>query len=1532
MQKDIILKPLSVNTASDEYNMKTEEAYFIKGNRITINRNANNEAGSGSDMALGHNFGAGTPALSNMVAVTLPLPLGYNKCLGAYESEETNELYYFNYNDTLQHGIYILSGETLQVDSFIDPELAFSLDPRYAIPEHRVSLRVHYEALPNNQRKIKEKHLIFTDGNQWQRWINMKAAIGSKGFDAILFPYWKLQPPHFDRRELLEYAVRPPMFAPTFTDVPLTTLDKRKRNALTKRSTKFAIRYRLTDGRMTTYSQWSNPYFPPNRNTDNNAARCIELTLYAGSPMVEEIELFTRNCDSDWVRYDTIKKFPSCAENDPVLIGDEYWKRVKAWQDFKYDAVTNTIKYNYCGDKECALTSQEDARFQTDLPRRSVAQTTAGDAILFMNNEYDYDNFSCETMKNIKLNIETEAQAGCQPKIVKIRLYSMAAKNGYDIQFTYTDGDDKTMYWGGIINDPFLTGLTIDKDEAKMLNLIYANGGPIMYLAGTPYFAKGVQYKVSPDGSLSKVDVLDKSVGDQMNMARDLFQAGGYFVNVFDFEVPADNYVARMARHDVDLSLDYQQTSTYVMGIADSHRPGGFGYYDWTTLKSRSKEMIINACAGDVDVWNNGADVFYVFAPYDLKYGTLNAWNRWRFIEGYVREEKDTISTIGVELLKYRTDNGFPELTRDGDYTDHNGFYFAYTGRGDAKKAKVDFWGKYQCVMHNQNTRIVKSNDLPVTNSGWYKDNVILQNITGTFPICNRVRIRGNVVNTDGVGVEGVAITLSRGGTAYTASDGSFELFAHDSFEDRRLDRLYFNASSGDVLMSSDCGCIAPELYDSNSAPCIPCDERIYQTQIKRTVSVISVTAIGLKGGGRYAWTMVGYDLAGRATYANLIDYTDIPTIIETGVFTPPRVSASIIGKLNLPAEIAYVSFFRTRNLNYETYLQWVGDDIKYLDRDGNVIGSSAGAVRARVTIQSLLDYNIQNNFSTTVKYQFVRGDFIRIYDDGEGNYFKPDEKGFLDLQILGTNWIAANAAAGAPAGSAVTTPNAVQNDGATLIVPFDRRLETLKDKCGFWIEIARPNECKDKELYCEVSGMYPVINGEIAEKKIIFDTWDTYYQQRFIRNIKCSGKAILHPFESSSITDYWGENCSSCGRTQVRNPQAEARWFPDDTIKSDEWVNEGGYNGLGSFRSKNRKSQKGQKRGGIISAHAEQNFIFFLCQNDWYITDYQLNVARISGDGILLATLPQDLGDPHQKVGDNFGVEYEHTSAILYQEGKVCWGNAQNAGIIVCDYREAKDITGENRGYFLEKFKLMKQFNSCLGDDYVNSVMDFIFGYNPMHSEICVTFRPRRNKSVAPQSFANDEREVKFNHQETFTYNLEHGKWVRWEGFCPEAYGVLRHARSGSEMVAFAAGVPFFHNSHSICTYLNYFGVPTSRVIDLCIAQGDAIYQSIIVDDPTLPWFIDRMYTSERNSFSYVPLSFFKKQGRKWKATLLRDMNSYPIDSQPYRVMLHDGKRISGGFLRLRLVAHPGRSAEYSELNNIVVRVAAQAPQTTKQ
>lgn len=300
-QKQDSIKPLFINMDTAVENLKPTEAMYIKSITWDISANPNNNgAGTSNPTGEGQNISSLSTTRSNEIVPNVNLPItGWNKNIGSFESAVTNEFYCFNYNSDLQHGIYVISGDTgICQTVIVDPELNFSDDPDAFIANHRVTLRYSKDKYGN----VIEKYLLITDGKSWHKWIDVNASILTNGFDASLFPYWTLQPPHFDRKELLEWPVRPPMIKPIVSIKQNTDTDKGKIGQLADKAFQFAIQNQNTDGRTSTLGLYSLPLIIKSSDYDNNTDNIPKnaiIKLPAGSPLTEKIIIYARRAEYD---------------------------------------------------------------------------------------------------------------------------------------------------------------------------------------------------------------------------------------------------------------------------------------------------------------------------------------------------------------------------------------------------------------------------------------------------------------------------------------------------------------------------------------------------------------------------------------------------------------------------------------------------------------------------------------------------------------------------------------------------------------------------------------------------------------------------------------------------------------------------------------------------------------------------------------------------------------------------------------------------------------------------------------------------------------------------------------------------------------------------------------------------------------------------------------------------------------------------------------------------------------------------------
>lgn len=1580
MQKGFKILPRYVNCDTAYEKLLPDEAAFMKGIEAgSINANPDLGIGLNNPVGEGQNVMTLSPCRSNLPVLGVTLPIGYNKVVMACESYTTQELYYGVYNSNGNHGIYVIDGNTYQWAKIIeDPELGFTDDQENFMAEHRVSLRVVY----NSAKAVVEKILTITDGNSWQKWVLTVASRKTNGFDASLFPYWTLKQPHFDRKELFEWATRPPMINAIANTIPNTIADKGKVNRLIDQGFQFGCRFGNTDGRLTVPGGWSLPVIIKSEDFLNNPdflPKNISIKFYAGSPLTEFVDIFVRKSSTktqaiadtvtwgDWLWVERVYKFG----NDPNVLSTDYWLRTNAFPGKNYDPVYNTFEYLFDNSRLCEVIDQaEFLRLENQIPQLSVGQVVLDDNLALVNNRYNYNNAPTSLIQKLDVSVEEKQEATCEVKLRKIWLYAYIGR-GWDTfnfcsQVGYYLGDDKQMRFGGLDQGNDTDVATLLVDESKYFKLDFADKTAFRcYLKGTPFYTDGIWYQVNADNTILKIDgLLDGSSNDAKIYMQNVFNAQGYFMCKFEFLVPAGKYIAALGRHNVASSGSYRTQSTYVMGIANSRIKSQT--LDLTSIKpnaivSYSKEQEVDCTNGDIDVWGNGADLFYIYCPYITQAGNL----KYAFLEGYLRESVN--NPIPVELFPYTLNTGYDPLSA-GHITDKNGFYFAYTKIAHSRISDVDFICRFNCVYPR-----TLHTDTNQDGNGWKPDNInyLTTFNNGQVGAANRVIIFGRVTSLDGsIGYSNVGVSIKDGTTVYTDNDGRFIMVAHNGQASARISNIYINAGGNFRISTEGCGTIPLFNYNDAIVACSttptgsnPCtgevlQERTYPICINLSVNAEGGSITSVKENATYSVGIAGADLAGRLMSVNVIKNVTVPSFLQTGrvvgTYLKLLINAALQFNQSNP-DIKWFAPYISPQLNILRYLQWVGDKVVYVNANGLVVDDPESAAFVSIAIDSLYNYNIANNFSLLSNWQFSPLDRIRILDNGEGQLFDVATYGEpIDFQIYGTNYNQAALNAGIITDTAKNSVPSVNTQATTanstsitVYIKYDARLNLLNKKTGFWIELYTPTQQTERIPYSELQ-WFPLINGEISEfagfvgpiptytnpNTINLPYWDTYLFSRNISIPQEGNKFFNHAFCSPNVSDAFGPNLTSGGRKHFRNDNQKQLWRTGEATKSDAFQDNGFINGLGAFRG-NITDFSNNNYGQIIAAISQRSIVLFICQNSWFTTNYNFQYAYANEQGQVVVNTGESLSRPIPKIGSNFGITLDDTSSISILDKIVCWYDKKNESFVMCDYRDARDITdlqnkdGRHFGinsYLVEKNQFISQWNEA---HKTNSRFDIVTGVDVRTNRIYLTFRPRRINTNKPESYVNNRRNIDIKNQETFCFDFDQMRWISAANFTPEAFGRLRGLKSGVEMITFAAGKPYFHLNTPNDNFLNYYGVQTEPTVIIALNAGEEdvkTWMGITQDILPNQLYVDMVFDNEKDSFSYVPANQIVKKENVFYGSFNKDMSSYnnPIST------LVDGKRMFGRYLIVRLVQRQDKLSEYFQLSNIF-QLASDSPSNKK-
>lgn len=1566
-QKTEKILPLYINTDVAADALNPDEALFLKGVQSNFNSNPDLGIGLNNPTNEGQNQLALTPVRSNVKIDAAIVPSGLNKNIGSFESIVTRELYYFNENSNGNTGIYVLNGDTGVWSKVVeDLSLQFTLDQDGFIAPHRVTLR----PILDKNGNVVEKILLITDGKGWQKWILVNTGIATNGFDVVTYPYFALLPPHYDRREVLEWAERPCMYNPTIRTVANTPADAGKINNFVDSAFQIAVAYNYVDGRPCNLSPYSLPLIVNTSdflNSPDQLPRSAIVTIYAGGAWVESIDVYVRQSKKqiagipseitwdEWKYIDRVYRF----ENNPRVLETQFWLRTNKWANNNYDPVFNTIEYVFDNSKLGLIPLIDTGMLQNDIPQISIAHSTLGDAEALANNRYGYDNLSSTQINKLSVVVKEKQVQNCNKPLRKVTLYAYVGRPGnsrlFFSQVGYINGTDTTVRFGGIVPgasglDP-QTDVDIFTNESTFYDLQFGGKkGFRVYLKGTPYFADCEWIVVHPDNSITAVDTdLDIASADVREYMQNIFKSGSYFAARFTLLVPADRYIAAVGRHSVPSSGDYRNTSTYVYGIASSRvkhftnfpvgSPNGFNL---ATIKpdaigSFSKEMEIDCTAGDVDTWGNNADLFYIYCPY------TEGTNKFRFFEGYFKESPS--DPLAVELFPY----DLTHFTDDsGQFTDKNGFYWAFTKNANSESTDVRFTARVNCAYPT--VFVIPTSQI---GSGWIQNAIsyLSQNNGGVVGDCNRIILRGRMTSLDGtIGFSNIAISIKDGMTVYTASDGRFTLIAHEGRPTDATRNIYVNAGGNFRITLANCGQVPLSSLSESLVPCVNCQPKIYPLPLNMALNAEGGSQTSLKEIATYPIGIAFADLAGRLSFVNPIASINVPSFLQRNDVLATFFQAQLSGALQLEADLKWAAFYVGKPTNILHYIDWVGDKLSYIDSNGNVVNDPASATFIAIYIDSLYNYNINNNFSVLASYQFTPNDRLRVFDDGNGNLLNVSTFGEpIEVQVLGTNYNQAAMTAGIVPNvqnPVVNVNNTTLNTSVTLFVKYDARFDRMIKNTGIWIEIYTPKQSTDKIPYQELK-WYPVINGELAEftgvssgqpvfnfpTQFNLDYWDTYLFNRTIDIPNIGSKFFNHPFNSPNVSDSWGANLTSGGREHISNANAKQLWYIDDVIRSDQFLTAGFANGLGVFRSINRKDFSYYKWGGIISMIAQRSIVLFICENDFFTTNFQFHYAYPNEQGVMVVNLDNDLSTPFQKTGDQFGCSPDDTGTIIAYDKFVCWYDRKNAAYVISDYTSAKDISdiqdekGRKYGiksYLLKKSEVVGNWNNTHDS---KDRFDIVSGIDMANKKLYLTFRLRRGNSNQPTSYISKRENIDTSYQETIIYDMDSKRWVGWSNFTPEGYGTLR-GNKGIEMFSFAAGVPYKHLNTPTDGFLNFFGQQTAPTILISLnsmPEVVKVLQDLSMDILPNSLYVDMVYDNEKDSFSYVPGNDFKKKENNFYAAFKRDMVSYlstdPAES--FRSTLIDGKRLFGRYFIGRLTARPDKLNTYFQLSAIYYVIA---------
>lgn len=1483
--------PQYVNTDLHPSLMPPEAATFIKNLVYSLEDGSDSRDGSGQT-------GVYKPMQSvvEYISQSVLLP-GNNHPIGYLSIKETNELIVWMYNSIGNHAIYAINGNDGTV-SIVDKgsHFNFQLNPTHFIHVGGSAYNIVYVNNPNTGEQEKRTFISFTDGYNPQGFICKEDAQATYGYDRELYPFFNGD---YNPALLRRLGVPTPEDCIEVIEVPLGEDERALTNRIALDTWQFRVRYYDVWGRPSEFGVISDLYVPGGGVCFQSDSRCLDLVFNAPHPSIDQVEIAYRNCNSQqWYTAKVIDLY----NGSPF---GKWWERERN-PDVNYNGETGKITYRFCAHEGCnPIAPEETNRAMNPMPMTSFGAGNIGDVIALSNNKYGFNPFPLELRNAITHTVETPSDTSTNEfrnitVWAEIRnIYTNYNQPIFAAQDPGFFGNNNYYHGFGAMFSGVQYRAFFAYKQYFVNNL---QKGFVGYLAGTEYYVISKQYFLSRTGELTEITDFTE------NGLRQFFRKGplnitlpiaeGVFLQKFEFtNIPKGTYVFRLASHSTDPTTNsgYQQTSTYTTDVRN------FLPLNYTNpiggQKYNKKELTINVCEGNYDGWNAG-DILRVS---DLTH------DRTTLVAGYVKNTNEPGKVqYGVELLRI---NLLPPGTSGAGavvgYTDHNGFYFMSGETIGSQNYQYIISGFCNCQL----VQLIRNNSGSADEL--YVQNYFLnegqgpQNSLNTCPDyenqpCNYIQVKGRVVLCGSSSpVKGISVVLERGGTAVTDGNGEFTIIAHDDVTNsQRIDNLHFFSSGGCDFDGCDGGCI-PSLQVTIQR-CNSCEERIVTVN---NTEVSYRMERGLLSDSTRKWGVVGKDWLGRPTYVQPLGEIIIPSVIDTGAFAPSRVKVDIPITAVFPEGIESISFYVQDAANIQDYVTWIVDKVEFIDNTGLV--NDTAPAQIKIYYGSLIEYNKQNNYNTTVNWQFIPegttspriGDRVSFYLNGNGEFFD----------------------------KVITAIVKYDQNGQYFLIDYTDDLEDLQ--ANAIMRIFRPKVCDTQEPYYEVCSTIKIVDGQAVVSSFYLNAFDTYYLNRQIpvpdydsEGGNPTTRILGVPFEHHSPSDLWGYKCHNIGRVNVENPLEAVVYNRDQVALSGALSLNGRLNYLNFFDNARKKDFSSANIGGITGVYAETGAVLVIGSVDHFIVGYNDNVARVNANGQVIApSIDSEFGEPNTKVGKNYGCLPFDKMTIAKKDGLVHFFDSREGYVCQHNYNACLVISDNGaKSIMRSKTKTIQRYNSA------NNNRRYFHGIvNPMNSQYLLT-----DFIIGSEEYVNHERGYNFDVPETYAFGIYSKQFKGQYSFTPQLYGFLDGDRNDVQLFSFKDGIVFRHYIESGETFGIVYGERVNRVIRIVVARDSVKkkkYLSASVYCKESRYFIDQAI-SEAGQRTMVTNDHWRQANYGWFAPILCDLNTLYDPNRPQQTSVNrltDGDMMYGTYLDIRFVGEIEKDTVFSALQGFVINLS---------
>ena len=1359
--------------------------------------------------------------------------------------------------------------------------------------------------------------------------------------DGVALNFYDL--PHNERQ--IDYVKYPLSLAPK---VNLQVDGKFRRNLIGGNTWQFRAQLKYTDG---TYSAWS-PYSKMVDTTDRCSSNYNSIVIDYNDPI---FDLF-----NDLQQLQTIEKVILGYRN--TNIGKLYKFAEISVCDLRKDE----FKYTFYNDIYAEIIDDITEQKQYDcVPLQAGELEIIADRVGFADITENYDGDCGNFELDVKFYPKKTGKVATVRTKIRIQNFFMT-KHGDNqpiARFSDSSGPDGTNkdYTSTVFGG--MPGMGND-DLPDRYDQYLPDGGWWGYLRGTDF--KGLSKQIKIDGiDYYNADrgIIDLRTNDNRIHFDTAVSSGKKVYSILDInDVPYGTYIFCLASHLVSEPIDgsdklgygkyydasnnlFQKTSTQVIGIKEN------GVY-----KDKVTEFMFTI---DDTTVVNGVFTLPDFYIQDVTKRDEAVRHGSAMVNGYVLDNdgfsggNTTLEKFAegtpVELADFKAYIKIAGFGSGEDFhfeinrrkTDHNGFYFSADNFDDVLQRDIHFRTQVRDVgmpdedfintseniykgrltsIYDGTAEALPNNNLTV---GFTRNvHINIPNYNPNITKYNRTHIKGVIRNQSGAPLQGITIVCTdTGRVEISGQDGSYDLV------------VYVNSGGqtrkGTLIFYDERGCITKDFtlrsFDITLGSGAYNNTHAYPLDL-----VINTDDIGLsyflKNGDVYDFGMTYMDRANRKntvqfnekkhrlrlpfTTEYIKDYLPQLTTDADGVPINATTKAngyfevSVIFKEQPPIWTTHALILRTPGQVYESYVQMVVSDVKYVEKyDTKIVDNetveditettygSSTANEIYLDLQTSFAEYQKRNSESKKGWAFEKGDRLRFILKSDGTL-----REFVDVEIK-------------------------EQRGNYFVIPVMDSLDEIKK--GEVVEVLRIKTKTEKHLFYEIGEYNKVLNPYTPLRAwenttVVLNTGDAYRRNRKMYAKNDDGNTTyIHEVEDPSPSDRTILKDNDIGRPDFVNSNYKQLRREDVIRFSGQYISESLINNSHSFAGLDEVVVTGGK--GAITIMDSYDDVLFVAQYDRCHTRHINKTTAFLGDGQeVVYNSDRFLSAPYY-MSENAGCrnkeshQRKENGCLFFDTHRgVIWEYNKQAGLQnTSGYDQRYKRSGLQERYYNALSAIFK----LIPDELHVLIVKCQGGYDFKNTEYNLTILPIDISLNADLSYLNGtgsgsnigDNDPQFKKYTTALStikvdgktNIYSDKWNAWFGF--RSYQPEMYASIGRDLLSFVGGKLYENEKGD--KYVEFYGVKYKQVItpvfnknpsDLKKFQNFSIESNERWSNPLVKVFNSRAF---RDIESNTPDAMIKQQNGGFNAAFLKDTNTPNKD-----LALYNGNDLVGETLMIRL------------------------------